>query len=786
MFALDLFNTKYEKSLQEGATDNTTEHLLKPLHLRAANILTQLRSGHTTPEKVAALTKEYEDLVAERMSILKGEHPEATNEMGYGGVVGEGEVTPTATGLKHHAKPGNYGGYEPEPELKGLNKTLTKNLKKGMGVEFKRAKKFGGGIEVDETGIPGNVPANKIPGKADLLKGKGRQTYEAQDQKKNSEEVNESQRLHQGDPIVVTGPNEFEGKTGEIEDFSPSGKFVVVDLYNHGRHSMHLSDVEYNQYADTQADEDDWYDDADEFGKPGSEFFPEGFQDFNKVEPYAVCLAGKPVKKFDYYEDARQFHDNWKKKLYREGNKAKADKITLMPLNLDEGDDLGNLDAEVFGRIDKEKQRRADLKKNDPAAYAKEMEKDSKNYGRGIMGALRRKYDQPLDEQGDNDTYDIIRTNDYGKKDFFAGNYSLEQAKDELAKCLAHPLHTKYGHKFAIVKRNEQPIKEFAPGGIYKPPVIPREPGKGPFEDDGRSTTVSKVQQLLDAGKSVFVLLPGAKGRAVGTQVGNDHSWLNVQYKGWKDPKTRSRSRLTVNLNADDDASLKLTPGSQFTDNKDRPFDYTLSGEAKTSGRGLWEQGVAEGSTTRGGFGGSASQAYHEIEWLKKKIASLPPTKEKQIRDLQRQIRERELAIAFQKEGVAEGYTPDTNYSYTIVGNGDESKAYDSKEEARGAVRKLGAGYKIKRKPRTSARSVKKHFSNRNIDEESSTSSEAVEIALIRRVLVAHTDLIMNFGLDKVTQAIEEVAYNVGDVDEIGTSDVSGWIHQVKQILGVE
>jgi hypothetical protein len=138
------------------------------------------------------------------------------------------------------------------------------------------------------------------------------------------------------------------------------------------------------------------------------------------------------------------------------------------------------------------------------------------------------------------------------------------------------------------------------------------------------------------------------------------------------------------------------------------------------------------------------------------------------------------------EQGVAEGYTPDTNYSYTIVGNGDESKAYDSKEEARDAVRKLGAGYKIKRKPRTSARSVKKHFSNRNIDEESSTSSEAVEIALIRRVLVAHTDLIMNFGLDKVTQAIEEVAYNVGDVDEIGTSDVSGWIHQVKQILGVE
>ena len=54
-------------------------------------------------------------------------------------------------------------------------------------------------------------------------------------------------------------------------------------------------------------------------------------------------------------------------------------------------------------------------------------------------------------------------------------------------------------------------------------------------------------------------------------------------------------------------------------------------------------------TTTRGGFGGSAVQAHHEIEWLKNKIASLPSTKERQIRDLQRQIRERELAIAFQK-----------------------------------------------------------------------------------------------------------------------------------------
>lgn len=42
-------------------------------------------------------------------------------------------------------------------------------------------------------------------------------------------------------------------------------------------------------------------------------------------------------------------------------------------------------------------------------------------------------------------------------------------------------------------------------------------------------------------------------------------------------------------------------------------------------------------------------QTYHEIELIRKKIARLPPTKEKQIRDLHRQILEREFTIVFQK-----------------------------------------------------------------------------------------------------------------------------------------
>jgi uncharacterized protein (DUF2267 family) len=85
--------------------------------------------------------------------------------------------------------------------------------------------------------------------------------------KQHWQDLMQENKLAVGDPVIVTAPNEFEGKTGEIYDFAPSGKFVIVDLYNHGKHSMHLSDVEYNQYADDQ-EQDDWYDELDESANP--------------------------------------------------------------------------------------------------------------------------------------------------------------------------------------------------------------------------------------------------------------------------------------------------------------------------------------------------------------------------------------------------------------------------------------------------------------------------------------------------------------------------------------
>jgi len=81
------------------------------------------------------------------------------------------------------------------------------------------------------------------------------------------------------------------------------------------------------------------------------------------------------------------------------------------------------------------------------------------------------------------------------------------------------------------------------------------------------------------------------------------------------------------------------------------------------------------------------------------------------------------------------------------------------------------------------------------VEEESLTSNNPVGIpesldqyspvtqAITRRILMQHPDLLQKYGPEKVGDAIDSVAEYVGDVEEIGGSDVSGWVKQVTQSL---
>ncbi len=74
-----------------------------------------------------------------------------------------------------------------------------------------------------------------------------------------------AEELNVGDDVIITGPVEHEGETGVIDSFSKDNRFVVVNLYNHGKKSFHSSDVSYNDYADSDAEEAEMYDRDPEF-----------------------------------------------------------------------------------------------------------------------------------------------------------------------------------------------------------------------------------------------------------------------------------------------------------------------------------------------------------------------------------------------------------------------------------------------------------------------------------------------------------------------------------------
>jgi hypothetical protein len=72
------------------------------------------------------------------------------------------------------------------------------------------------------------------------------------------EKINESAgELRIGDPVIITGDVQFRGKTGDVREIGRDGSFVVVNLYNYGPRSFHVSDVSYNDYADEEDAEED-------------------------------------------------------------------------------------------------------------------------------------------------------------------------------------------------------------------------------------------------------------------------------------------------------------------------------------------------------------------------------------------------------------------------------------------------------------------------------------------------------------------------------------------------
>jgi hypothetical protein len=65
---------------------------------------------------------------------------------------------------------------------------------------------------------------------------------------------------------------------------------------------------------------------------------------------------------------------------------------------------------------------------------------------------------------------------------------------------------------------------------------------------------------------------------------------------------------------------------------------------------------------------------------------------------------------------------------------------------------------------------------------ENNDSHNAVQSAIIRRIMTQHKEALAAHGPVTIMQAAEEIADQVGDVDEIGTSDISAWARRALEI----
>jgi hypothetical protein len=130
-----------------------------------------------------------------------------------------------------------------------------------------------------------------------------------------------------------------------------------------------------------------------------------------------------------------------------------------------------------------------------------------------------------------------------------------------------------------------------------------------------------------------------------------------------------------------------------------------------------------------------------------------------------------------------------SEYYFDRVKEKAMAEAQTDYQKRRARERDVDAGRPVKALPKNPqtdyARKRAKDRKDMELGEDINDDNDnAVEQAILRRIMVAHTDLLKQYGPEKVMLAAEIVSYNIGDVEEIGSSDVSAYVDQVKQILG--
>lgn len=71
-------------------------------------------------------------------------------------------------------------------------------------------------------------------------------------------------------------------------------------------------------------------------------------------------------------------------------------------------------------------------------------------------------------------------------------------------------------------------------------------------------------------------------------------------------------------------------------------------------------------------------------------------------------------------------------------------------------------------------------------DNERTGSAEGAKRAILWRIQNQHLDLIKQYGLDKVLQMVDDEAMYLDNLEEIGSSDISAWVNNIKRNLAAD
>ncbi len=636
-------------------------------------------------------------------------------------------------------------------------------------------------------------------------------------------EAQSAEELEVGEPVKITGNVQFQGKTGTIDSFGTGKRFVIVDLGQDGLRSFHSSDVSYCaeeepdelesveedstvnpqdtitmdvplfirtlEFAREDAKDDmDLHDAAENALKLSANGDTLTMDNYSAIVPSdAVEEAGpgfidvsgwssEQVRRLghedDDYEEPRR--------NYGYGYNRPAAKPVLKGYYFYNVGPADEHDATAIG-LKKTKSGKWALAVYNTSGHSTTVKKQSADraFGQGRWWAPKT---ESVDEAQEDalmsnlkglKSWQVVIMNNYyrGKYSDYSGRYFyvLATSAEEAEKVVLDNASAILQDLLAMKAHNGKKILPRSSAVRITPDRI------GKIEDGtvaGRMSTTSYKKMYSPQGVMMVKLTNGAiadvQGQEQDVAEGYDSEELaNEVYAEFErmypnlaryaNERTVHAAILDVlNYGGDNDASALAQDVARAV-KRDRG-GLVEAGGAKQYNAFKREWRAKHGADAKvPAYDSKEYTAYCWREGNKKKGVA-----EEQVNEISTKLRDKYVQRATDDYGHA-NFAARASKSHP--GLEDYSKEQDARAKKRAAG--LNRALSDKRTGRVT---------------ESNDDNPVVQ-AVTRRILLQRTDLLSKYGPAAITAAIDDLADYVGDVDEIGSSDVSAWVKHIEQLL---